>query len=145
MRIALARLLLSKPDLLLLDEPSNHLDAAARAWLADFLAECAESARARFAPSTRGRAGALGGEALSPPVLAPRVSRYDGTLVLVSHDSAMLRRACDSIAEVVGARDEVQAAGGGQVEDLGPCRQLETYKSCSYEKWRAERAARAAR
>ena len=48
-------------------------------------------------------------------------------------------------AEVVGARDEVQAAGGGQVEDLGPCRQLETYKSCSYEKWRAERAARAAR
>ena len=65
--------------------------------------------------------------------------------MLVSHDSAMLRRACDSIAEVVGARDEVQAAGGGQVEDLGPCRQLETYKSCSYEKWRAERAARAAR
>ena len=37
MRIALARLLLSKPDLLLLDEPSNHLDSAARAWLADFL------------------------------------------------------------------------------------------------------------
>ena len=33
MRIALARLLLSEPDLLFLDEPSNHLDKAARDWL----------------------------------------------------------------------------------------------------------------
>lgn len=37
MRIALARLLLSQPDLLLLDEPSNHLDSSARDWLATYL------------------------------------------------------------------------------------------------------------
>lgn len=38
MRIGLARLLLSKPNLLLLDEPSNHLDSSARDWLGKYLA-----------------------------------------------------------------------------------------------------------
>ena len=33
MRIALARLLLSEPDLLILDEPTNHLDKGAKNWL----------------------------------------------------------------------------------------------------------------
>jgi ATP-binding cassette subfamily F protein 3 len=37
MRIALARLLLSEPNLLLLDEPTNHLDLHARSWLARYL------------------------------------------------------------------------------------------------------------
>jgi len=37
MRVALARLLFSRPDLLLLDEPSNHLDLEAVLWLEDFL------------------------------------------------------------------------------------------------------------
>ncbi len=36
-RIALARLLLSNPDILLLDEPTNHLDAESVAWLEGFL------------------------------------------------------------------------------------------------------------
>ena len=38
-RVALARLLLSHPDLLLLDEPTNHLDAESVFWLERFLQE----------------------------------------------------------------------------------------------------------
>jgi len=37
MRVALAALLFSQPDLLLLDEPSNHLDLEATLWLENFL------------------------------------------------------------------------------------------------------------
>jgi ATP-binding cassette subfamily F protein 3 len=41
MRVALAALLFSQPDVLLLDEPSNHLDLEATLWLENFLKDYA--------------------------------------------------------------------------------------------------------
>jgi ATP-binding cassette subfamily F protein 3 len=68
MRVAIAALLFSKPDLLLLDEPSNHLDLEARLWLEGFLAA------------------------------------YRGTVLLVSHDRALLNTVVGSIVHLDGGR-----------------------------------------
>jgi ATPase subunit of ABC transporter with duplicated ATPase domains len=87
MRIALARLLLSEPDLLLLDEPTNHLDKGARDWLGKYLAG------------------------------------FDKTLLLVSHDEALLKTAVNSIAEVKNG-------------------QLDLYKSRTHDQWLVERDER---
>ena len=42
-RLMLAKLLLAAPDVMLLDEPSNHLDIAATQWLEDYLVSMPEA------------------------------------------------------------------------------------------------------
>jgi len=43
MRIELAKILLKKPDLILLDEPTNHMDIESIQWLEDFLVKSAKA------------------------------------------------------------------------------------------------------
>ena len=43
MRIELAKILLKKPDLILLDEPTNHMDIESIQWLEDFLMNSAKA------------------------------------------------------------------------------------------------------
>ena len=66
MRVALARILLMKPDGMLLDEPSNHLDLESLIWLEDFL------------------------------------KRYDGALLMTSHDREFMNRIVNKIVEIDG-------------------------------------------
>lgn len=87
MRIALAKLLLSEPNLLVLDEPTNHLDDNAKNWLGEYL------------------------------------SNYKGTVIIVSHDVSLLKRAVRSIAEIQHNK-------------------VELYKSRSYDQWKLERVER---
>ncbi|MGE0241946.1 MAG: ABC-F family ATP-binding cassette domain-containing protein [Rhodospirillaceae bacterium] len=66
MRVALARILLMRPDAMLLDEPSNHLDLESLIWLEDFL------------------------------------KRYEGALLMTSHDREFMNRIVTRIVEIDG-------------------------------------------
>lgn len=66
MRVALARILLMRPDAMLLDEPSNHLDLESLIWLEDFL------------------------------------KRYEGGLLMTSHDREFMNRIVNKIVEIDG-------------------------------------------
>src|SRR6201988_3623931 len=66
MRVALARILLMRPDAMLLDEPSNHLDLESLIWLEQFL------------------------------------KRYEGALMMTSHDREFMNRIATKIVEIDG-------------------------------------------
>ena len=61
MRVALAAVLFSRPDLLLLDEPSNYLDLEGSIWLEAY------------------------------------ISKYPSTIIIISHDRALLNNSVNSI------------------------------------------------
>jgi ATPase subunit of ABC transporter with duplicated ATPase domains len=64
MRVALARILLMRPDAMLLDEPSNHLDLESLIWLEEFL------------------------------------KRYEGAILMTSHDREFMNRVVKEIIEI---------------------------------------------
>ena len=66
MRVALARILLQRPDVLLLDEPTNHLDIESILWLESHLA------------------------------------RFEGALLVTSHDREFLNRIVTKVVEIDG-------------------------------------------
>jgi ATPase subunit of ABC transporter with duplicated ATPase domains len=66
MRVALARILLLRPDALLLDEPTNHLDLESIVWLEGYLA------------------------------------RFEGALLMTSHDREFSNRVVSKVIEIDG-------------------------------------------
>jgi len=64
MRVAMAKVLLGRPDVLLMDEPTNHLDIESIIWLEDFL------------------------------------KRYEGALLMTSHDRDFMNRIVTKIVEI---------------------------------------------
>jgi len=81
-RVALAKALLTDPDLLLLDEPTNHLDLAALEWLEDFL------------------------------------GKWQGTVILISHDRYFLDKATNRTLEMTFGTMEDYAGGYSRFLDL---------------------------
>ncbi len=76
-RLAIARAMLSRPGLLLLDEPSTGLDAAGQDWLADVLAQH-RRAGGTILMSTHGRTDALGLVTRAVRLVSGRVQEDSG-------------------------------------------------------------------
>ncbi len=75
-KLALARALLSKPDILLLDEPTNFMDLEGKRWVMNFL------------------------------------SKYEGTVVVISHDLTLMDSAIDKILAINPAFKRIEEYKG---------------------------------
>lgn len=75
-KLALARALLQKPDVLFLDEPTNFMDTAGKRWVMDFL------------------------------------SKYDGAVIVISHDLSLMDRAIEKVFFVNPATKRVEEYKG---------------------------------
>lgn len=81
-KLALARALLSEPEILLLDEPTNFMDIAGKKWVMDFLA------------------------------------RYEGTVIVISHDLELMDSAIDKVLFVNPATKSVEEYKGNYTQYL---------------------------
>jgi ATPase subunit of ABC transporter with duplicated ATPase domains len=99
MRVALARILLMKPDAMLLDEPTNHLDLESLIWLEGFL------------------------------------KRYEGALLMTSHDREFLNRVCGRILEIDGG--EITSYQGDYEFYLRQRALADTQKQATFERQQA--------
>jgi len=75
-KLALARALLSEPEILLLDEPTNFMDKAGKKWVMTFL------------------------------------SKYDGTVIVISHDLALMDKAIDKVLAINPAKKTIEEYKG---------------------------------
>ncbi len=89
MRMALAKLLLSQPDILLLDEPTNHLDLESVIWLETFLSGC--TGALLFVSHDRTFINALAGRVVEVDrgELTAYVGNYDAYLVAKAEAAAI--------------------------------------------------------
>jgi ABC-2 type transport system ATP-binding protein len=110
-RLELARALLGKPDILVLDEPANGLDPQGIAWLRDFLKWYASGDGAtggRGAPESVGSGAIDGG--------GPDGGRLDGGRIVIvsSHLLSEAQLTVDDVIVLAGGR----LAAQGKLQDL---------------------------
>jgi ABC-2 type transport system ATP-binding protein len=102
-RLELARALLGKPDILVLDEPANGLDPQGIAWLRDFLKWYASG------DGAKGESGAIGGGGTG-------AGRVDGGRIVIvsSHLLSEAQLTVDDVIVLAGGR----LAAQGKLQDL---------------------------
>ena len=106
MRVELARLLLLNPDILLLDEPSNHLDLESVVWLESFL------------------------------------KKYDGSILLISHDRSFINGLANKIAHLDCGKLTVYTGNYDAFEKLKKERELHLEKTAANQQKRIDEIER---
>ena len=97
-RVQFARVCAPQPHILVLDEPTNHLGKTA----------LCQPARSRLT-------FALAADLESIRSLAAAVKKFEGAVVIVSHDEQLLSLACSQLWSVLLTRTPLPFAGGGRL------------------------------